>query len=392
MAYQPQEGVDYIVDLYAIAEVPRDAAHEELRHALRRQFMQWHSDRFQGLAPKVQAESERMGRLLTRANAILLDADKRAEYDGMLSEWDGLISNDGRPIIRLQDAMRAEAAQRTPEELEADFTKRATEVSAMVKANPKQRELLGRMLEAADEDDPDTAMLRDAYDAALFAEDQVLAIDEAGRSEVLSLPGRLEDHRFETTLGYARTVHAALEGARAAVIETQQRRELGGFATRLALLAGESSEPQTGTEIIASTGELPAYYDDQVQRVIEIASQREALLEKRLDIFRPRYPIAEAQTTAHPNFAIGITRSPDGNHDDPASVWIGFNFDAATATLQNIEVPGDIEALLRGGKFTEAYDRGYNILTFAVKDHIDLNTLLAEAYNKHLNKYFPGAL
>jgi len=384
MEYVPREGVDYIVHLYEVVGVTPDATPDVVKGAINKRMFEYMPDRLEGLAPEFRSKGEIMGRLLTRARAILLDDEKRGEYDQILSGWEGPISKDGTPVIRMDDALRAEAAQKTPEQLEADFSEQATKVAGMVKHNPKQQAMLGRMLEAA-EDGEDAAELRDAYDAALFAEDQVLAIDEAERGSLLGLP---ENKRYETSLGYSDTIRSAIESARNVQTVDYQRRALGGVSMRLALLAGETPIEQPAGDIVETSGALPHYFDEQAKKIEGIATQREALLEKRLEIFQPTYPIAEVQTEARPNFAIGIANAADSDF----STWIGFRFDVDTVSLTNVAVPEEVEELLKAGEYKQSYDRGYNILTFAMKDQIELTTLLGEAYNKHLSKYFPEVM
>ena len=384
MDYEPREGVDYMIDLYQVAAIPQDADQESVKRALNERLREYHPDRLQGLAPEFQRAGEQMARLLNRAKVVLLDDEKRSEYDQILSSWDGPVSENGTPVIRIDDALRAEAAQKTSAQLEAAFSEQSTAVAGMVKHNPKQQAMLGRMLEAAD-DGEDAAELRDAYDAAVFAEDQVLAIEEAERGRLLGLQ---ENKRYETSLGYTDTVRAAIEGARVVQSEEHQRRVLGSVGIKLALLAGETPSQQPAAEVVSATGALPHYFDEQAKKIEDIATKREALLEKRLEIFQPTYPIAEAQIIGQPNFVIGVAKDADSD----ISKWIGFSFDADTVSLANTDVPEDVEELLRAGEYEQAYGRGYNILTFVMKDQIEIGTLLAEAYNKHLNKYFPEAM
>jgi hypothetical protein len=139
---------------------------------------------------------------------------------------------------------------------------------------------------------------------------------------------------------------------------------------------------------VPTDGVLPHYFDEQAEKLADIASQREALLEKRLAIFQPTYPMAEMQTEAQPNFVIGITTDPAND----SFIWIGFSFDSKAVALANVDVPEDIEAMLHAGEYEQVYNAGFNILTFASKDQIELKTLLDEAYNKHLATYFPDAM
>ena len=381
MDYKPREGVDYIVDLYQVAAIPRDVNQEELKHALNERMREYHPDRLQGLAPEFKSAGERMVRLLNRAKVVLFDEVKRREYDEILSTWTGPVSKDGTPVIRIDDAVRAEAMLQTPEELEAAFTRQTASVISMVRHNPRQQAMLGGLLKADGGDDE----LRGAYDDALFAEDQVYAIEAAERSRLIGLP---ENERYETCLGYTDTIQLAIEGARAVQAEEYQRRALGGVCGRLALLAGETPVVQPGSDIVHSGGSLPHYFDVQAKKVADLAAKREALLEKRLEIFRPTYPIAEVQNEGQPKFVIGIASDADS---DPL-MWIGFSFDPATVALTNVAKSDEIDQLLKAGEYEQVYGRGYNVLICAVKEHIELQTLLTEACNKHLVQYFPDVM
>jgi hypothetical protein len=239
MEYKPKEGVDYIVDLYRVADVAQDAAADDIKRSLNARSLEYHPDRLGGLAPEFRAKGERMARLLNRARVVLLDDDKRAEYDVILTEWEGPTSNDGTPVVRIEDAIRAKMAMKSSAEIEAIFTDQRKRVISMVKHNPKQQAMLGRMLEAAVGEDADE--LREVYDAALFAEDQALAIEESERGRLLGIAG---NERYETSIGYAEHVQLAIESARTAQTKEYQRRAVDGVSVRLALLAGETS----GTE------------------------------------------------------------------------------------------------------------------------------------------------
>ncbi|MDB5186162.1 MAG: hypothetical protein JWL85_685, partial [Candidatus Saccharibacteria bacterium] len=97
MSYEPKEGVDYIVDMYAIAGVAQEATPEELKRSLNERTREYHPDRLQGVAPEFRSKGERMAILLNKARHILLDSERRAEYDEILGAWDGPLSTDGIP-------------------------------------------------------------------------------------------------------------------------------------------------------------------------------------------------------------------------------------------------------------------------------------------------------
>ncbi|RYF29149.1 MAG: hypothetical protein EOO17_02670 [Chloroflexi bacterium] len=376
--YEPKEGVDYLVDLYAAVGIDRSAASDEVNSSIKARLLEYHPDRLQGLAPEFRSKGERMAVLLNRAKLVLLDETSRGEYDTILSEWGGPISSDGTPIIKLTDHLREEAASKSPEELEAAFQAQSVEVAKMAKYNPSQQALLAKMIEQAG-DDEDTKGLRDMYDATLFAEDQVLAIEEANRGELLGLT---HNPRYEVSEGHANSVQLALESASNQQLAEIQHRALGGVSARLELLAGEPRHATEKVELQPISVSLPLYYEEQAQKVVELANKREALLEKRLEIFEPIYPVLELQQEAQPYIAIGIEYE-----NNP--IWLGFVFDAELFTANSIDIDEEILGHLRNGEFGIAYGAGYNILTFAPKDQIDTKTLLNTALSKFIDRFHP---
>jgi curved DNA-binding protein CbpA len=378
MNYEPQEGVDYLIDLYQVAGVSQDADAHAVRGAINSMLKEYHPDRLDGLAPEFRSKGERMSILLNRAKTILLDTEKREVYDQILATWELPISNDGTPIVRIKDMIRAEAAGKSSEELEVGFTKQSIEVAAMVKHNPNQQALLAKLYEAASGEDAND--LRGVYDAALFAEDQVLAIEEAERGQLLGLKA---NDRYETSLGYAGDMQRMIEEVRQEQEQDYQRRALGGVGAQLALLAGETPAEYGGT-ILPTGSALPHYFDEQVKKVSEIAMKREEILEKRLEIFEPDYPIAEMQSETKPRFVVGI-ESEGGR----PTLWLGFCFDTDGPSLDNIELDSDIEQKLHDEHYGVVYGSGFNILIISPKDQIELKTLLDEACNKYIAKYYP---
>ncbi len=387
MTYEPREGVDYIVDLYQVANVEPDAEAEAIKRALNERLKEYHPDRLQGLAPEFRSKGERLVPLLNRAKVILLDTDKRVEYDGIMAEWDGPVSRDGTPIVRIGDAIRYDAANKTPEELEAAIGEQHAAATAVFKHDPAQQKMLATLFESADGDMKE--QLRDALDKALLAEDQVLATTQDTRAQLLGMP---ENSLLAIGEDHTEKVALAIETARASQTEEYKRRALGGVSTRLALLAGSTPEEQSSSDIVPMQAitdyGLPAYYDEQAKQLAEVAEQRQAIVDKRLELFEPTYPIPELQTEAHPTFVVGVAteKSPEEYK------WIGFHFDVDAVALNNIGLPVEISVALDAGQYEAVYQSGINILTFTSKEQIDLRTMLAVAYNKHLEKYFPGIL
>lgn len=386
-AYEPRDGVDYLVDLYGVTGVPHDAFMDDIRGALRDRSLEYHPDRLAGLAPEFRARGERMALLINRARVVLLDDEKRDEYDGILASWEGPISTDGTPILDLNAAVRTVMARHDPEEIETAFTAQYEQAAAAHKANPKRRVMHERMLAVAEaEGGEDVEELREALDEDLLAEEGALSLSAEERGRLLGLAG---ESLREPALGHAAQVRLAIEGARTVVAEEHQRRVLGGVSTRLALLAGDSASEGvaagTSAEIVASAGPLPRYFDDQAEQVAKIAERREEILTKRLEIFEPTYPMAEMQSEAQSGFVLGVINPDAQDH----TTWLAFTFDPDTLELTNFNTPDDLAELLTHDDFEQVYTNGYNIVTLRLKDHIEIRTLVTEASKKYLYKFYP---
>jgi hypothetical protein len=381
MSYEPEEGVDYIIDLYAVAGAAPEADADALRRALNQRLVEYHPDRLEGLAPEFKSKGERMARLLNRARIVLLDPEKRQGYDEVMAEWEGPVSKDGTPIIRTDRYLQAEMENKTPEEIEGIFAEQAKEIEAMLGYTPSRLGFLEKMVTQAGDDVPND--LRAEYEDALLLYDRTLAIQEAERSRLLGLPD-IGQGGYRAGLDYAKDIAGEIEAARVARKEEMRMRALGGVSARLALLAGEEVEATNTDVVLASSLELPAYYDQQAERMREIATKRQEVVEKRLANFRPFYPEAEIQEgEAKPRLAIGI--------GEEEFKWFGVVFDHETSSANVQPIPDEVTELLNAGKYQAAIESGYNVLTFAPLEQIDMKTQLLEAIEKHAVKYNIGS-
>lgn len=380
MSYEPREGVDYIVDLYAVVRAAPESDTDELKRALHQRMAEYHPDRLEGLAPEFRSRGERMARLLNRAKVVLLDTERRQGYDEVLAEWEGPVSTDGTPIISMDRHLQAQMEDREPEEIESIFAEQAERIAAMSGYTPGRLSFLEKMVAQAGEDIPDD--LRAEYEDALLSYDRTLAIQEAERSGLLSLPD-IRQGGYRAGLDYLGDIAGEIEAARVTRKEEMRMRALGGVSTRLALLAGEEVEALSTDVVAASAVELPAYFDQQAEKILEIATKRQEVVEKRLANFHPVYPEAELQEgEAKPDLAIGI--------GEEKFKWFGVTFDheASSANLQPI--PDEVVELLDKGDYRAAIEDGFNVLTFAPLEQIDIKTQFLEAIEKHAVKYDIG--
>jgi len=380
MSYEPKEGVDYVVDLYAVAGAAPEAEPDELKRALNRRLVEYHPDRLEGLAPDFRSKGERMARLLNRAKVVLLDPEKRQGYDEVMAEWEGPVSKDGTPIIRMDRHLQAEMEDKTPEEIEGIFAEQAKQVEAMSGYTPSRLGFLEKMVAQAGDEVPDD--LRAEYEDALLSYDRTLAIQEAERSRLLSLPD-IGQGDYRAGLDYLEDIAGEIEAAREVRKEEMRMQALGGVGTRLALLAGEEVEAPSTDVVLASAMELPAYFDQQAEKIREIAATRQEVVEKRLANFRPVYPEAELQEgEAKPDLAIGI--------GEESFRWFGVTYDHETSSANLQPISNQLTELLDKGDYKAAIEGGYNVATFAPLEQIDMKTQLLNAIEKHADKYGIG--
>jgi hypothetical protein len=377
MTYEPQEGVDYLVDLYAVAAVPQETEQDALKQALNDRLKEYHPDRLEGLAPEFRSKGERMARLLNRAKVVLLNPVKRSEYDEILSSWDKPVSKDGTPVVTIGRHSRAEAALRSPEEVEAGIMAQIPQIESMTGYSAAQLSFLEKMVEQAGDDVSDD--LREAYEEALLRQDRALGIEEANRGDLLNLPS-LEGSRYVATLDYADEKILAIETARAVQKEELVMAALGGVGTRLALLAGESAPEPSTTLVSPGSIELPAYFDEQAKKVQEIAEKRQAIVEKRLANFKPTYPEAEMQTEVLPALALGFGPSERRS-------WFGFVVDREGQSVNAVDISEEIKQLLASQDYTAVIRSGFNVITFEPMDQIDLREQLDAAVEDYIDKY-----
>ncbi len=373
MTYEPVEGVDYLIDLYAIANVPHEVKQDEINLAINARLKEYHPDRLQGLAPEFREKGERMARLLNRAKTILLDPESRSQYDEVLSEWDGPLSKDGRPVVVIGRLARAEAASKSPEEVEAGIASQIPQIESMTGYSASQLSFLEKMVQQAGDDAPDD--LLQAYEAALLSQDRALAIEEANRGDLLGIPS-MEGTRYIATLDYAEDKAHAIETAQKAYKEEFITAAIGGVSTRLALLAGEST-PETSTTLVSPEPiELPTYFDEQAAKIKEIAEKRQVIVEKRLANLKPTYPEIELQDEAQQTLALRF-----------GSVWLGLIVDTEKQSVNSVDIPSDIKQLLSEEDYVTVIQNGFNVMTIEPLDQLDFEELINAAVEYHVKRY-----
>jgi curved DNA-binding protein CbpA len=377
MEYEPKEGIDYLVDLYALAEIERTSDAEDVRHALNERAMEYHPDRLEGLAPEFRDKGELVAKLLNRARVILLDADRRAEYDEILSSWEGPISTSGIPIVTYSRMLETGLSDKSPEEIEAKFASDVQKIEGLTGYSPRRLSLIERLIENAGDNVPDD--MREEYEDALLQKDHVLAVEEGLRSELLGLPD-LADRQHRASLDYSAQTRQRIEEAKTSKLEYQKRLALGGVSTRLALLSGEASDDTSVVLSAPTTIGLPHYFEQQSARVTEIAEERESIIDKRLKNFEPTFPEAELQTEQRENLIIGM-------ETDDGHIWFVMKFDIDTDNAAATELADEIKDLLNEGDYKTVIQKSYGVVLVKPMEHVDVMDLFGVAIGKYTNKF-----
>jgi len=376
MTYEPREGVDYIIDLYAVTGVERAAETDIIKSALNQRAMEYYPDRLQGVAPEFREKGERMAKLLNRARGILLDHEKRAEYDEILSEWNGPVSKDGTPVIAIERAYEAEIGNKTSDEVEAFFSQLTERIATMTGYNPRRLAFLESLIQGGGEISDE---LRAEYEDALLQKDTALALEEAERSRLLGLPDMDSEH-YVATLTYGEDMKAKLETAKEGKFEEVQARVLGGVGTRLALLSGEASTELATAADSSFKLELPAYFEDQAARVLELAKARAELVDKRLVNWQPSYPEVELQSELQEKLIVGVSNGE-------LCRWISFSINPSDDSADYEVISDDIKQLLNQKEFKAVIEQGYGVVVVELMEHIDSNDLIGVAIGKYTDRF-----
>lgn len=375
MTYKPREGVDYLVDLYAVVGVEQNSKVDDLRTALKERAKEYHPDRLEGLAPEFQEKGERMAVLLNRAREILLNDNKREVYDGILADWNGPVSKDGTPIV--STARFFETTGKSSDEIEDIFIDYVARIADMTGYSPSRLLFLEALIEKSGREIPQE--LREQYEEALLQKDRTLAIEEAERSRLLGLPD-IEEQRYTAALGYADEIVERIDNARETKAEQLRMLALGGVSTQLALLSGEDHEGTIAEAIDLVSVELPAYFEKQAAKVEAIARERDNLSDKRLENLLPKYPEDDMQTEFREDLIIGI-KIKSGVR------WRGYRLDREEDAADPLDLPEQIEQMLDKEDFKTVISKGYGVLTVPIMEHIDPGDLIAVAIGKYSDKY-----
>lgn len=261
----PQEGYDYLINLYSLIGITADAEPEAIDEQLAQR---------EAAATSAQGT---IGELLGRARRVLTNPILRAAYNELLGEWTGPISSDGSPVITVAEHARHLYADIPPHLVEIDVKELEHRTAQSVGYNPGRIDFL-KQLVGPDTTDP---FLLHEYDTALFDKDRVLGAVEQRRAELLGITsGKL----WQTSVrpGHRQRVAQSIAEAQAAADSRHRLLMAGNFISRIMSLYG-NMEPAI------YDNPLPAYFDSQARELARVAQYRESILGQRLAVYHPTY-------------------------------------------------------------------------------------------------------
>lgn len=372
----PEEGIDYLIDYYAVLDLPHTASAEEVSERVRRIVKQNHPDRLHGMDESLVAQGERKTELANRAKQILGDENNRHEYDEIFAQWDGLVSLNGGPVDS-PDVWEARMARKMSHvQLEQSFETGRQKIEEAVGYSAKRLAMLRKFVDGSEGDVEQD--VRDEYDAALLAQDKALSIEQAQRSANLGMGDEVQVVGF----GFAEAIEPKIKQGREASMRKAHEIEAANVKGRLALMAGAGVEPiVTSTELTRTQAELPDWFDAQAEKVCEIAARREKLLHERLANMTLTYPEMEMQQEARDKFILGISMSAQ-------TMWLGFSYDHTSNSANQVDIDDVTQRNLNEEQFAAVVEAGYNVAKFDPLEEVDIMTVLEAALGKHVEKYY----
>ena len=389
---EPVEGVDYFVDLYKLVGAKKDDDTESLSRKIRAKSKEYSPDRQHGTAEEFGARADRVMKLVNRAREVLLDEEKRLEYDDMLAEWQGPISDDGTPVTTFESIFARQVVGKDTEQVEEIFKglKERIEAHPGIGTDGRVARAERRLDKARQSKYPDEEEIRDLqddYEEELFALDAGLAVEENERSRILGREiSDAAGRHYRVSIGYAEETANELEQLRTRKVEEHAAIATGSFATRLAILSGEVA-PSTDVVPQGDVADyaLPPYYDDQAAKVKALAEKRLEIMKKRLGNLKVDQPEAALQTELSSAVFVGLTQEGYEGAD-----WYTSGVpedDGGEEVAPPVDAPDSVLDDLLAGNYAAVIAAGYNVITTKRLQNIEDDALVRGAVVIHAKRY-----
>jgi hypothetical protein len=372
----PIEGIHYLVDLYAVLGVVRDATSADINAAWRKLAGQYSADRLHGMAPQLRTQAEAKSLVLNRAKVTLFNETARAAYDAKLATWKRPISDDGTPIINMSDVTLFEDEDPdTEQRIEA----RARDMAGY---NPKTVATLERLHAS----DPDDTGIAEALAEAYGARETYLAIMQSFVYPRLGLDGDAATAAIGD--GYVADVERELANARDEAVQyslavTGYLLEAGKPMPLLGPGPIDSAPGDTAIVLAAAQEALEKKFDEAAAKARAYAEERAVTLAKRLELMA----VTCHTPTTSDQLSVVLVAGFKGT-EEFAAIGIAFSLDPVsvvpdrmlTAMAREAGDPRSPEASAAMAA------QGVTVLSLVIPDGIDPQAAINEAVNRHLQR------
>lgn len=374
--HEPVNGEDYLVDYYAVLGIERTASQEEITKAYRAKQMQYHPDRFQGLAPEMLNRLQSHSHIFNEAYAVLDDEEKRKEYDEKLLGWKKAVSTDGVPVVDFSQegfsfASLLDNITGDPEAREAEAEKLAIQFSGFDKAT---YEFICKVAETGAGLPPE---MRQAYLEQLERREFYLSLRESMIWDSMGV----HNHNPVPQLEYVEQFETQFEEVRTqatAHVEQQVLRLTAGETTLLLSPPDSEGEAVEPSKVLAHyQARLDEHFERQTALLKPLAEEREKVVGARFNL--------AADVTYHPDTKEYTPKVIVEIKTGEESRWFSFIFDIETLHVKG-DNPEGLETLSDPAVAREWIANGYTILSFHGVQGIEFMSQLDRVLNQHAER------
>jgi curved DNA-binding protein CbpA len=370
MSDEIRNGDDYLIDWYALLGIARDATAEMISSAYKAQQLKYHPDRYGHLAPEFQAQAGKRSALLSEGAAVLLDSEKRADYDARLAAWQGPLSADGTPILqlgrprflplRLLEAGGEDACRRVREQI--------LQLSGF---DEKTFKLLERLMHAPDPDEETVEAYREAlrrkslhfeleesllWETAGFADRQI-----CGQTPRACLP------QVEAELAAARETVSAQVASTLLALEGKPVKLLGTGGKIESMIVDEQA-------IVHYRAAALDQFDTAAAAIRIKATERQEMIGRRLELVAGEYRSPQPERFPRLIVIVGAGEKPHCFTFRLSGTSIVNDSEIAKDVIDRIDEPDTVRSLIAGG---------INVMHLTFEEDVDFREQLEAAVLRH---------
>jgi curved DNA-binding protein CbpA len=364
----PVEGRDYLVDHYAVLGIPKNASEAEIKEAFTTNISRWHPDLVARADPELQRIAEFRTRTFTNARDVLLNPETKEAFDQQLPIWDGPISTDGTPII---DPSRLTKIYLQDDQTLAEALDRGRVLSGY------DAEMFAYIEEQFHTSPNPSPTLTKLYREGLAKKDSYLDIQEGILNESLGISQRND---MEITSNYLEETTNRLEESKVIHDNELEEQILMLDTTRAqALSAGpinNNEDSQAHTDIELYNENAQKRFDQRAQLILSLASEREEIIKKRLEMLEAEYP---HQEKLYDTFIIGL-------EDSDSYVWIGLKLIDDTVETFDEKFLSNTPTDELDAAIKQLYENEVNVLKIKLESGIPFLDALNHLAQKHVDK------